>query len=289
MTTTHRFRIIALAAILFSICANGRAATSWVQGFSYAGTTINSPYYNQTGNLWWTWTNSGSLTASKTTTQLQAVASNFDALADANGSVSGGGTKEIFETGTAQAYSTWNWTGSPGAATSIAIHSVQSLAKRSGATWGSLSIAYAYAPSANTSADAYASTSISGTTDYSNGSGTYTVQDESGVFTSASESDVANYMTYSHDLGSGNASLSNYDQDFDGSFTYAYTDYSISINHSYTTATGLSSIWCSAAISFYCDAGVDFSGTPAMFGVIPGAEATAQVSINGSATMDLTF
>jgi len=229
------------------------------------------------------------LSASKTTTQLQAVASNFDALADANGGVSGGGSKAIVEFGGAQAYATWNWTGSPGTASAIAIHSVQSLAKRSGASWGSLSFAYAYAPSANTSADAYAFTSLSGTTDYSNGSGTYTVQDESAVYTQAYLSDVAHYMTFSYDLGGQNASLSNYQTDFDGSFTYSYTDYSISINHSYNTATGLSSIWCSAAIGFYCDAEVNFSGAPPMFGVIPGAEASARVSINGNATMDFTF
>ena len=291
MTTTHRFRIMALAAILLSLCLDMRAATTyWVQGTSSASSSVTAPYYNQTGDIWWTWTNSGSLTASKTTSQLQAVASNFDALADANGGVNGGGSKYIVESGVAEADATWNWTGSPGNATAVAIHSVQSLAKRSGAPYGSLSFAYAFAPSANTSAEAYAYTTFYGLADYLTDS-VYVVQDEGFVHTEAYVSDVANTVTYSYDRGEQNASLSNdaMGVELAGPYTYSYTDYSITFNHSYSTSTGLSSIWCKAAIGYYCEAGVYFSGTAPMWGVEPGAEATSQISINGNATMDLTF
>jgi len=266
-----------------------RAATSWVQGYSSAITSVNSPYSNQTGDIWWSWTNSGSLTANKTTTHLQAVATNFDARADTSGSTTAGGSKAIVEFGDAQAYAYWNWTGSPGTATAIAIHSVQSIAKRSGASWGTVSHCYAYAPSANTSADAYAFTYIDGVTDYSNNGTTYTVQDDSLVSTEAYISDVANYTTYSYDLDSNNATLSNYSLSFSDPFVTSYTDYSISIDHSYNTATGLSTIWASAVVGYYCDAEINLAGNPPMFGIIPGASASARVSINGSATMDFTF
>jgi hypothetical protein len=117
------------------------------------------------------------------------------------------------------------------------------------------------------------------------------VQDNGAVFTDAYAEDVANSATLSADVSWSNASVSNTVEDWDYSIkdAIAYTDYSISIDHTYDTASGLSSILGSVLISFNCHAEVTTYGIPPFMGVIPGAAADARVSINGNATMDFTF
>ena len=266
---------------------NAAAATLWVQGTGAANSYVNTAYSNSSGNNAWSWTTSGSLTSSKTTTRLQAVASNFLGRVDASTS-DDNGSAGASESGYAEAYSYWNWTGSPGAATSVGIHTVQSLSKDPTVNYGSVSSVLAFAPSSGTSAGGSAYADIYGNADYWNGSA-WTVLDDSDVFTQASADEVVGTRTFDYDLGGQNATITNYHLDNANSFTRAYCDYSISIDHTYSTATGLSTIYGAAEISYdvYCEAHSD--GTPPMFGVVPDAVTWARVSINGNVTMDFTL
>jgi hypothetical protein len=280
---------------LFKICMAGMAlasvdisaATSWVQGTSGTSSFVSSPYNSSSGNNHWSWTNSGTLTASKTTTRLQAVAANFFGRADAT-TGSNGGFSSNSESGYAQAYSWWNWTGAPGAASAVSIRAVQSLAKDPNVNYGIISTVLSVAPSAGTSAGGYSFTSIYGDADSYDGSA-YIAQDHSEVFAEAEGSEVANFRTYAYDLGGANVTLSNSHLEDIGDFTRVYSDYSVSIDHSYNTATGLSLLFGSATISYDIDCEAYSNGTPPFMGVSPTAVAYGRISINGNVTMDFTF
>jgi len=263
------------------------AASLWVQGSGGANSSVSAAYSYTSGNNAWSWTTSGTLTSSRTTTRLQAVATNFFGRVDTSTSGDNGSVSNA-ESGYSQAYSYWNWTGSPGASTNIGIHTVQSLSKDPTVNYAVVSSVLATAPSSNTTASGYSFASVDGTADYWNGSA-WTVQDDSQVFTEASADVAAGVRNFDYDLGGTNATITNQHLDNVPDFTRAYCDYSISIDHTYNTATGLSSIYGIAKISYDISCNASSDGTPPPFGVIPDAVGYGRVSINGNVTMDFTL
>jgi len=279
---------------LFKVCIAGftiaavdiSAATSWVQGVGGTHLILNSPYSGSSGNNYWSWTNSGTLTASRTATRVQAVATNFFAKAECSTSDDNGGSG-VSESGSTDAYSWWNWTGAPGAATAVGVRTVKSLSKDPNVNYGIASVVLSVAPSAGTSANGYAYTSMD-TSAYTH-DGTSYIGHSSQIFAEAEGSEVANYRTWDFDLDGTNATFTNSHLEDIYDFTRVYSDYSVSLDHSYNTATGLSSILGLASISFEIVCNAYSDGVTPFMGVIPDADSYGRLSINGNVTMDFTF
>jgi hypothetical protein len=279
----------------FKICIGGlavasldvSAATLWVQSVGGTHLILNSPYNGSSGNNYWSWTNSGTLTPSRTTTRVQVVATNFYFKGEASTSGDNGGSG-MSENPTVDAYSWWSWTGSPGAATAVGVHATKSLSKDPNINYGIVSLVLSSAPSTGTSANGSVHTEMD-TDAYTNDGTSYIGQDSSQIFADATGSEAAGARDWDFDLDGSNATFSNSHLEDIYDFTRVYSDYSVSLDHSYTTATGLSQILALTQISFavYCEAYSD--GTPPPMGVIPSADSYGRLSVNGNIAIDLTF
>jgi len=144
------------------------------------------------------------------------------------------------------------------------------------------------APSTGTSANGSAHTEMD-TSAYTHDGNNYIGQDSSQIFADAAGSEVAGTRDWDFDLDGSNATFSNSHLEDIYNFTRVYSDYSVSLDHSYNTTTGLSDILALVSISMRieCDAYTD--GTTPPMGVNPNADSYGRLSVNGTEAMDLTF
>jgi hypothetical protein len=286
MKNISRFFAICIAGLAIA-SVDVSAATSWAQSVGGTHLILNSPYSGSSGANYWSWTNSGTLTSSRTTTRVQTVATNFLAKGEAGTSGDNGGSA-MSESGYCDAYSWWSWTGTPGASTAVGVRATKSVAKDPSINYGIISLVLSVAPSAGTSADGYAYTEMD-TDAYTHDGTNYIGHDSSQIFAEATGSEIAGARDWDFDLDGSNATFSNSHLEDIYNFTRVYSDYSVSLDHSYNTAAGLSSFLALASISFqvYCYSNTD--GIPPFMGVNPNADSYGRLSINGSVAIDLTF
>lgn len=287
-------KFVSTTFAIAALASSSALAAQWTQGTTGGGFGVNAPYSGSDANSSWVWNYDGSFNCSVSSNQVRVQSTNdFYAIAAAS---TVNGVRAVSETGSAQSYSYWNWSGSPGTGTSVGIHSVVNVAGWHPNTHDASSQADVYAPVSGTKATAWVETAIQGNAEFWDGTqvGVWTYADRGFVWTFAyAEEENGGTPILSADVSSDNATTSNVVESTDPhptsiSYADAKTDYEISIDETYTSASGLSTILASSLVAFTCSVEVDGirTGTPTD---VPVADGWAMVFIDADVSVTLTF